>query len=229
VSDLRGPHWSTPAELQERIAAERRGIPFLLLRDAVGAQRIVVLEAAGAGQLSIGRDPGADVALEWDAQVSRLHAVLERAGQTWTIADDGLSRNGTFVGGERVAGRRPLRGGDLIQIGETELIYHAPATTDVGETALAGTVAFDADLSKMQRRVLAELCRPLRDQGPYASPATNLEIAAAVFLSEVAVKSHLRTLFAKFELSDLPQNRKRAALAEAALRSGALADRDFAV
>ena len=227
MSDPRGLHRSTPAELKERIEAERRGVPFLVLRDAVGAQRIVELGDDGR-RLSIGRDPGADVALEWDAQVSRLHAVLERAGRTWTIADDGLSRNGTFVGGERVTGRRPLRAGDLIGIGETELSYHEPAATDVGETALGGEVAFDADLSKMQRRVLAELCRPLRDQGPYASPATNQEIAAAVFLSEVAVKSHLRTLFAKFGLADLPQNRKRAALAEAALRSGALADRDFA-
>jgi hypothetical protein len=79
----------------------------------------------------------------------------------------------------------------------------------------------------MQRQVLVELCRPLRDGTPDAGPATNLEIATAVHLSEVAVKTHLRTLFAKFGLSDLPQNRKRAALASAALRSGTLSGRDF--
>ena len=115
----------------------------------------------------------------------------------------------------------------MISLGATDVAYYEPAKTDVGETALAKDAALDAELSKQQRRVLAELCRPLRDQGPYASPATNQEIAAAIHLSEVAVKSHLRTLFAKFGLAELPQNRKRAALAEAAIRSGSLSERDF--
>lgn len=226
MSDPRGPHKSTPAELKARIEAERLGKPFLLLRDAVGAQRVLDLDAS-AGTLSLGRDPGADIALEWDGQVSRLHSLIERVGSAWTIADDGLSRNGTFVNNERVSGRRRLQAGDVITAGATDLSYFEPASPEVGETAMAVDVALDADLSKTQKRVLVELCRPLRDQGPYASPATNGEIGAAIHLSEVAVKSHLRTLFAKFGVSDLAQNRKRAALAEAAMRSGALSDRDF--
>jgi FHA domain len=226
VNNPLGPHRSTPAELKARIEAERRGVPLLVMRDPVGAQRIVEL-GDELSPLSLGRDPLAGVAIEWDGQVSRLHALLERVGSSWTVSDDGLSRNGTFVNGERVSGRRVLRAGDVIRAGETDLAYFAPASTELGETSLTGEVSFDAELSKMQRRVLAELCRPLRDQGPYATPATNQEIASAIHLSEVAVKSHLRTLFAKFDLADLAQNRKRAALAEAALRSGALADRDF--
>jgi pSer/pThr/pTyr-binding forkhead associated (FHA) protein len=227
MNDPRAAHKSTPAELVERIEAERRGTPFLLFRDPVGAQRIVALDGGG-GALSIGRDRGADISLEWDGQVSRLHALIERVGGGWTIVDDGLSRNGTFVNGERVSGRRRLSGGDVIASGATHISYYEPDPEDVGETAMAVDASLDAELSKMQRRVVARLCKPLREQGPYASPATNQEIAVAVHLSEVAVKSHLRTLFAKFGLSDLPQNRKRAALAEAALRSGELSDRDFA-
>ncbi|MEX2108826.1 MAG: FHA domain-containing protein [Solirubrobacterales bacterium] len=219
-------HRSTPAELKARIETERLGEPFLLLRDAEGTQRLVKLGGV-EGSLSVGRDPGADIALEWDGEVSRLHALVERVGNAWTIADDGLSRNGTYVNSERLAGRRRLRAGDVIVAGATEISYHEPAATEVGETAMAVEATVDADLSKTQRRVLAELCRPLRDQGPYASPATNREIADAIHLSEVAVKSHLRTLFVKFALSDLPQNRKRGALAEATLRSGLLSDRDF--
>lgn len=226
MSDPRAPHQSTPAELKARIDAERAGRPFLLLRDPVGGQRLVQLDGA-TDSLSLGRDPGADVSLDWDGQVSRLHALIERAGGAWTVVDDSLSRNGTFVNNERVVGRRRLRAGDVITAGATDISYYEPATSDAGETAMATDVALDAELSKMQRRVLVGLCKPLRDQGPYASPATNQEIAAAIHLSEVAVKSHLRTLFAKFGVSDLPQNRKRAALAEAALRSGALSDRDF--
>jgi hypothetical protein len=49
-----------------------------------------------------------------------------------------------------------------------------------------------------------------------------------VFLSVDAVKMHLRTLFGKFELGDLPQNQKRAKLAETALQFGAITHRDLA-
>ena len=39
---------------------------------------------------------------------------------------------------------------------------------------------------------------------------------------------HLRTLFAKFELSDLPQNQKRARLAECVLQNGIVLQRELA-
>jgi hypothetical protein len=38
---------------------------------------------------------------------------------------------------------------------------------------------------------------------------------------------NLRTLSARFELGDLPQNRKRAALAEYALQFGVISQRDL--
>jgi hypothetical protein len=38
---------------------------------------------------------------------------------------------------------------------------------------------------------------------------------------------HLRALFGKFELGGLPQNRKRARLAECALQSGVISLRDL--
>lgn len=76
-------------------------------------------------------------------------------------------------------------------------------------------------LTDTQRAILDALSRPLEEQGAYASPATNQEIADEVFLSVDAVKGHLRALYAKLGLEDLPQNRKRARLAEINL-SGAL-------
>ena len=75
-------------------------------------------------------------------------------------------------------------------------------------------------LTDMQRAILDALQRPLRDGGPYATPATNKEIAAEVHLSVDAVKGHLRALYARLGLEDLPQNAKRARLAEIGL-SGA--------
>jgi len=75
-----------------RISAERRGTPFLVYRDDAGRQRLVDLDAAPA-RLCIGRHPGSDLALPWDAEASRLHAELERIAGEWTVVDDGRSRN----------------------------------------------------------------------------------------------------------------------------------------
>src|SRR3954471_1854375 len=105
-------HRATPEELMQRNAAERRQRPFLLYRDDDGAQRIVDLDEVPE-RLTIGRSESNGVALEWDAEVSRVHASLERLGDEWTLVDDGLSHNGSFVGGERVR-RRRLRDGDEI-------------------------------------------------------------------------------------------------------------------
>ena len=71
------PFRSTPDELRERVHAERRGVPFLVVRDEEDTQRIVDL----AGErLTVGRSPQCDLALVWDPKVSRLHAELERVG-----------------------------------------------------------------------------------------------------------------------------------------------------
>src|SRR5436190_10106807 len=94
-------HRATPAELKERIEAERRGRPFLLYRDAEGAQQIRDL-ADDTGRLSIGRSPTNDLALSWDGEVSRVHASIELVGDEWTLVDDGRSRNGSFLDGGRV-------------------------------------------------------------------------------------------------------------------------------
>src|SRR3954451_5558746 len=118
------PYRSTPQELQERLAAERRGTPFLVLRDDTDAQRIVDL-AGAADRITLGRSPKCDVALVWDPKISRLHAELERVGQEWVVVDDGLSSNGTHVFGTRVAGRRRLQHGDVIQLGDTMVAFCA--------------------------------------------------------------------------------------------------------
>ncbi len=72
-------------------------------------------------------------------------------------------------------------------------------------------------LTETQQRILGALVRPMREGSAYDTPATNREIADEVFLSIDAVKGHLRALYAKFYLADLPQNAKRARLAEIAL------------
>jgi pSer/pThr/pTyr-binding forkhead associated (FHA) protein len=219
-------HPASAVELKHRIEAERRGEPFLLYRDAAGEQRIVSL-AHGPDRLTIGRSAQTDVPLEWDPEVSRVHAELERVGPTWTLVDDGLSRNGSFVNEERVAGRRRLADGDVLALGDTDLVYRAPAQGESSVTLASNRSARAAGVTEMQKRVLVALCRPFADTGAFASPATNQQIADEVFLSVGAVKTHLRALFARFGIEDLPQNQKRLRLVELALQSGVIADHDL--
>lgn len=78
----------------------------------------------------------------------------------------------------------------------------------------------DVRLTDTQLGILAALCRPIATGNAYATPATNQEIADEVFLSVDAVKGHLRTLYRKFGIEDLPHNQKRARLVELAIEGG---------
>jgi hypothetical protein len=215
----------SPGELKNRIDAEREGEPFLVYRDGEGSQVIREL-GTETGRLSVGRSESADVPLDFDPEVSSLHAELERIAADWILADDGLSRNGSFVNGERVVGRRRLRDGDALRFGNTLVVFRAPGAA-AAETAAAGDMPDAASISQTQRRVLIGLCRPFREGSEFATPASNREIAEEVFLSVDAVKSHLRTLFEKFDVGDLPQNQKRIRLAERAIKSGVISPRDL--
>jgi hypothetical protein len=213
-----GPHGATPAELKEQLAAERRGRPYLVFRDGEGVQRIVSLPE-GSDRATVGRAPAADVCLSWDAEVSRVHAQFERLGNDWTVVDDGLSRNGTAVNGERLRGRHLLRDGEVVQCGTTQLAYRAPPQT-IAETAPPSTRLERVQLSDAQRRVLVALCRPYAAGNRFARPPSNQDLAAELFLSVETVKTHLRALFERFGVEDLPHNLKRARLVELALESG---------
>lgn len=78
----------------------------------------------------------------------------------------------------------------------------------------------DLLLTDTQARVLAALCRPIAEGGRFVAAATNQEIADAVFLSLDAVKGHMRTLYRKFGIDDLPPGERRARLVELAVAGG---------
>jgi len=216
----------TARELKSRIEAERRGADFLVYRDAEERQLILEL-GEGRERFTVGRSDSADASLAFDPEVSGVHAELERIGGDWTLVDDGLSRNGSFVNGERVVGRRRLRDGDALRFGGTMLLFRSPAQKGREETITASDRPDVASLTETQRRVLIALCRPFREGSDFASPASNREIAEEVFLSIDAVKANLRSLFERFDVGDLPQNRKRVRLAELAMRSGVVSLREL--
>jgi pSer/pThr/pTyr-binding forkhead associated (FHA) protein len=220
------PPQTSAAELKAQIEAERGGRPFLVYRDGDGEQRIVVVEE-GTTALWVGRAASADLRLDWDEEVSALHAQIEVVRDECTLLDDGLSRNGSFVGEERVDGRRRLRDSDTLRFGRTRVRFRRPGEDAPEATVAAGRMPAAATISPGQRRVLLALCRPFKDDSPFATPATNQAIAAELHLSVDAVKTHMRALFEKLEVEDLPQNRKRVALAERALQSGVISRREL--
>ena len=220
------PRQTSAAELKAQIEAERDGRPFLVLRDGEGEQRIVTIED-GTTELWVGRGEAAGLRIDWDEEVSALHAQIEVVAGECTLLDDGLSRNGSFVREERVHGRKHLRDGDTLRFGRTTVLFRRPGESAPEATAVATEVAAAAAISPSQRRVLLALCRPFKDGSAFATPPTNQAIAEELHLSVDAVKTHMRALFEKLELEDLPQNRKRVALVERALQSGVIAPRDL--
>ncbi len=108
--------YSTSARTREALEPvhARRTARALL---AVGGRRLIV-PPQGA---TIGRSRACDVVLE-DAGASRRHAEIRPHDEGWTLQDLG-STNGVLVNGRPVTPLQPLRPGDRIEIGSTEIVF----------------------------------------------------------------------------------------------------------
>jgi pSer/pThr/pTyr-binding forkhead associated (FHA) protein len=213
------PSARSGSEVKARLFAERSGRAFLVLRDASENQHIIDLDGDAQATVTVGRSDRADVVIGWDGEVSRIHAEIECVAGEWLVADDGLSSNGTFVNGQRLSGRRRLADGDAIRLGATVILFRNPRRAPA--PTVRGSVGVTLEqLSDTQRRVLAALCRPYAGSLHLASPASNQQISEELFLSLDAVKANLRTMYQLFGVARLPQNQKRAQLAERAITWG---------
>ena len=222
MADALGLHRRTPVELKAVIEAQRTGSPFLEYRDGEETLRLVELSAE-LDRLSIGRLPTCELAMTWDSEVSRAHALLEQVGGAWTIEDRGSS-NGTQVNTARINGPHVLREGDVVRVGRTQIVFHAAA----GEELRRTTPAIDRvapNPTESQRKVLLELCRPALERGSGA--ASNREIAEALYVSVETVKTHMRALFDAFDVGDVPQYHKRTELVRRALETGLVSIHDL--
>jgi len=168
---------------------------------------------------TIGRAAEADLSLESDGTVSRLHSAIERYPGGWVLRDLGSS-NGTFVNGERVVGDRPLNSGDEVRVGSCVFLFHSGSgQVDELETVQGSPPPV---LTRREHEVLVELCRPLVDRTTaFGRPSSVAEIAARLYIGQATVKFHLDNLFDKFGLLE-PGEGRRLALANDALRRGAV-------
>ena len=220
------PRATSAAELKAHIEAERAGAAFLVYREQHGEQVIVPLPDRDA-RIVLGRGASADVTLGWDERVSRVHAELERIADRWSLVDDGLSLNGSYANGAPIRGRRLLHDGDRLELGDTTILFRDPAEADVRSTVAASERHVGAQLSDLQRQTLIALCRPYKDRTAFVTPAPNEQIATELFLSVDAVKKHLRVLFEKFGVAELPQIEKRTRLVERAFAAGIVTEHDL--
>jgi len=178
-----------------------------------GRQRRVLL--LDGQPLIVGSAPDSDVVIG-DTSVSRIHAMLRELKGQWFIEDCG-SRNGTSVNGHRIASIHPLRPNDEVRLGRARLVF-------CGQPSVRGNptegVIERPPITAREHDVLVALCRPLAYGDIFTEPATVREIAAALTVSENAVKLHLANLATKFSV--VGPERRRSRLANAALDAGAV-------
>ena len=209
----------TQEELEARRAAERIGDPFLVYRDDEGRQHIFSL-AERTQSITLGRRDEADISVPWDPEMSRLHAELELRAGEWTVSDDGLSQNGTWVNGLRLSGRRRLVDGDLLRVGRTVFAFCAPGPSGVGPTLVPGELSATPRFSDQQQRILRALCKPLFTDGEGINPLSDEAVADATGIPLEAVVLELDHLGRALGLEDMPHSDQRAEIALLAMRSG---------
>lgn len=96
----------------------------------------VVQEIEIRGELGIGRAEDNELQI-MDLKASRHHARIHTEGELVVVSDLG-SANGTRVNGIQIAESHPLKHGDRITIGDTELTYHIPRRADQDTLAIKG-------------------------------------------------------------------------------------------
>jgi adenylate cyclase len=114
------------------------------------------------GRTTLGRHPANTLRLA-DREVSKEHAVIERAGNTYLVKDLGSS-NGTYVNGRRIREHR-LKDGDEITLGNSRLTFRSgdllTSTGSPGVTVLAAAQsAAPAFLAQIDQPVVDDEFRP---------------------------------------------------------------------
>ena len=123
--DLTAASETMAAPLRERPRPDRQIVPeqFTAMHlEVVGGPMDGVTTNVAKDALSIGRSPRADLSLRLDPLVSANHARIVREGSTFWL-EDLDSRNGTYIGEQRIQGRAQVGPGTLFVLGSTCLEF----------------------------------------------------------------------------------------------------------
>jgi pSer/pThr/pTyr-binding forkhead associated (FHA) protein len=112
-------------------------VPRIVIQSDAGQRELLLPEGTTT---AVGRGPSGNALRLEERNVSRRHACFHVTGGAVSVEDLG-SRTGTFVNGERLAGRRRLLPGDHVRIGDFDLVLDdaavtAPPDTVTGEAGL---------------------------------------------------------------------------------------------
>ncbi len=153
---------------------ERQGWPHLIVftRDTSAMVPLV-----GEGQYVVGRADDVAVPIA-DRTVSRRHAVIEVRGGVATIEDQGSSF-GTSVNTARITQATRLSSGDVIRVGNTQLVFQWFG-------ARLGLTGRPLDGEQFVQRVAAEVERSLRYLHPLALLLLSFEGEAPTLATSVA-------------------------------------------
>lgn len=182
-------------------------------RDADGTQHVLNLSGHPA-VVTIGRRVECGIALPGDPRVSRVHAKLERVDCDWTVCDDGLSRNGTWINDEPLRGTHRLLDGDRLKVGGTVLTVRMPEGPESPSTQGATGVADGPGVSRA--RVVVRLCGPLTVQvdGRRLEAGLSGRIGRRLFAYLIATRAHATR---RDELTEILWPREQPASPEAGL------------
>src|ERR1044071_5811489 len=121
------------------------------IRLTVYQPNLAPMKVDAAGPLiTLGRATECTIPIK-DRYLSRRHAEIAYDFDAWIVRDLG-SVNGTMLNGTRVTGSAPLRPGDKIALGDTEILFEADEPTSQSKL-----VALDSDSQA------TNLAIPLRD------------------------------------------------------------------
>ncbi len=90
----------------------------LIQLEHLSGPRDGVIVSFSKDSVVIGRDDNADIRVQSDQTVSRRHALISREGNDYFI-EDLQSKNGTFVGKEKITGRTKLEPGVPFRVGRS--------------------------------------------------------------------------------------------------------------
>ena len=212
------------AEFRIEDAVREQGHAYVRYRDG-GDYNAVALDPA-ASPIYIGRDAGCGVRIVNDARVSRRHARLIFGAGQWSI-EDGPSRNGTYVEGERTTGEQILEDATTFTVGKTLLSLHVPPGSSVVTTLADAPATRRLHPNATQRKVLVELVRPFfeRDDSVPSTP-TNSEIADRLGYQAATIRDAISDLYRQAGITRGARD-QRAELARLAVHEQAVTPRDL--